>query len=52
MSAMSEFLVATASQNNFGALSSQTLIAISSSIPIMTYMEDFSGAEEKAKNMR
>ena len=45
MSSVSEFLIATASQNNFGSVSSQIAMGIANSIPVMTSVEDFSSAD-------
>ena len=50
MDALSEFLMATASQNSFGSISSQVATALANSVPVMTNMEDLAGAEEKAAN--
>lgn len=52
MGYLSEFFIATASQNNFGSISSQIAMAIANSIPVLTSTEDFSGAEEKAANQQ
>ena len=45
MSCVSEFLIATASQNNFGSVCSQIAMGIANSIPVMTSVEDFASAE-------
>ena len=50
MDALSEFLIASASQNSFGSISSQVAMALANSVPVMTNIEDLAGAEEKAAN--
>ena len=50
MDALSEFLIAAASQNSFGSISSQVAMALANSVPVMTNVEDLAGAEEKAAN--
>ena len=50
MCSVSEFLIATASQNNFGSVSSQIAMAIANSIPMSSTVEDFASAEEKKAN--
>ena len=50
MANISEFLIATASQNNFGSISSQIAMALANSIPVMTNVEDFAGVEDKKLN--
>ena len=52
MAITSEFLIATASQNNFGSVSSQVAMALANSIPVMTNVEDFANAEERKVNQK
>ena len=50
MDSLSEFLIAAASQNSFGSISSQVAMALANSVPVMTNVEDLAGADEKAAN--
>ena len=50
MGSMSEFMIAAASQNNFGSVCAQIAMALANSIPVMTNMEDFASAEDKEIN--
>ena len=46
MTALSEFLCATASQNNFGSICSQICVALANSIQISEKQEDFSHSDD------
>ena len=50
MGSMSEFMIAAASQNNFGSVCAQIAMALANSIPVMTNTEDFASAEDKEIN--
>ena len=50
MGALSEFLIAAASANNFGSICAQIAMALANSVPVRTNVEDFASANDKAKN--